>query len=332
MRLLHKRRSVLGLGLLLASVFAFSADSSKATTAAQENSISILPGSSQFSFVVYGDTRFTDVKDTKNSNPEMRHALVQQIAEAKPAFVVITGDLVLGGGDANDWKVWESETKPWRDAGFPVFPVLGNHDVYGDPQAVHYFAHFPELKQHPWYSVRAGHVLFFMLDSNSDVSAGVQWNWLQDQLARVPDDVYFLFFILHHPPYTHSSNSFIQPGHAARSAEQKLAERLEQFQATTHARLIVVAGHVHNYERYEHGGVTYIVSGGGGATPYSIPRLPQDFYRGSGPTYHFMRFSVEGRELRSEMVKAESQDGKTTWTVKDSFALNASAPVHAAGK
>lgn len=327
---LQKSRLLLGLGLLWASVFAGSATSRKAATVAPEINLSILPGSSHFSFVVYGDTRFTDPKDTKNSNPEIRQALVQRIAEVKPAFVAITGDLVLSGADANDWKVWDSETKPWRDLGFPVFPVLGNHDVHGDPQAIHYFAHFPELQQHPWYTVRAGHILFFMLDSNTDVSAGPQWNWLQNQLARVPEDVYFLFLVLHHPPYTHSANSMLQPGHAARSAEQKLAEKLEKFQATTPARLIVVAGHVHNYERYEHGSVTYIVSGGGGATPYAIPRSPQDFYRDSGPTYHFLRFTVDGRQLRSEMVKVESQAGKLTWAVKDSFELNVSAPVHAA--
>ena len=42
---------------------------------------------------------------------------------------------------------------------------------------------------------------------------------------------------------------------------------LEERQAHARARIVVFSGHVHNYERHEHGGVTYFVSGGGGAPP-----------------------------------------------------------------
>jgi hypothetical protein len=40
---------------------------------------------------------------------------------------------------------------------------------------------------------------------------------------------------------------------------------LEVRQSYTRARFAVFTGHVHNYERHEHGGVTYFVTGGGGA-------------------------------------------------------------------
>jgi hypothetical protein len=36
------------------------------------------------------------------------------------------------------------------------------------------------------------------------------------------------------------------------------------------------SGHVHNYEHQEHNGVTYFVTGGGGARPYPIERTPDD--------------------------------------------------------
>ena len=54
---------------------------------------------------------------------------------------------------------------------------------------------------------------------------------------------------------------------------------LEEKQKQLHARLIVFSGHVHNYERHEHNGVTYFVTGGGGARPYIIPRAPDDLYK-----------------------------------------------------
>jgi hypothetical protein len=325
------RHRGLTIGVLFGCVLAVAFAANPATaSAADEDRISILPGSSQFNFVAYGDIRFTNPTDTHDTNPEARQALVQRIAELRPAFLLVTGDLVLRGGDANDWRVWESETKPWREAHLPVFPVLGNHEVYGDPQALQYFAHFPELKQRRWYEVHAGNALFFMLDSNADNPGGAQWNWLEGQLPQVPGEVDFLFFVLHHPPYTHSSSSALRGGHSARAPEQELAKMLERLQATTRARMIVISGHVHNYERYEHGNVTYIVSGGGGATPYTVPRSPGDAYREPGPTYHFVRFFIDGRQLRAEMVKLELQAGKPTWRVRDSFQLNAPASAAAA--
>ncbi len=293
--------------------------------------ISLLPQQTKFNFVAYGDVRFTNPADTRVSNPEVRRALVERIAEIKPAFVIMTGDLVLNGGNAADWKVWDAETGPLRSAGVPVFPVLGNHDLRDDPQAVNYFAHFPELKQRRWYSLRAGNALFFMLDSDADAPGGEQWKWLDQQLSRVPADVDFLFVVLHHPPYTHSSSHLLGGGHAARGPEQRLAAMLEQRQQALRPRIVVLAGHVHNYERYEHGGVTYIVTGGGGATPYAIERTPQDFYRDPGPTYHYVRFSVDGRKLHAEMIKYQAANGHVEWSVRDRFELEAAQLGKAAG-
>jgi len=47
---------------------------------------------------------------------------------------------------------------------------------------------------------------------------------------------------------------------------------LEARQAHAPFRIVVFNGHVHNYERHEHGGITYFVTGGGGAHAYPIER------------------------------------------------------------
>ena len=78
-----------------------------------------------FRFVAYGDARFHDPKDTEAANPAVRQALVQAIAEVKPAFISFGGDIVYNGNDTNDWKVWDSETAVWRDNKIPVYPALG---------------------------------------------------------------------------------------------------------------------------------------------------------------------------------------------------------------
>lgn len=85
-------------------------------------------------FVAYGDTRFHNPKDTEASNPPVRVALVQAIAEVNPAFVCFTRDIVYNGYDADDRKVWDSETSIWRGKKIPIYPALGNHDLQGIPE------------------------------------------------------------------------------------------------------------------------------------------------------------------------------------------------------
>src|SRR5262249_31254207 len=105
----------------------------KLTARAQLSSVERHAGvNGPFPFVVYGDTRFHVPADTKAANPAVRVVLVQAIAEANPAFLCISGDIVYNGYDANDWKVYDAETSIWREKRLTIFPSLGNHDLRGD--------------------------------------------------------------------------------------------------------------------------------------------------------------------------------------------------------
>ena len=150
-------------------------------------------------FVVYGDTRFHNPNDTQAANPAVRRALVEAIAGASPDFVCFTGDIVYNGNDVDDWKVWDSETKIWRDKGIPIFPALGNHDLHGKEQValVNYFTRFPELKGSRYYSMRAANLLLLVLDSSLEEVTGPQGAWLGDKLEHVPSDVDFVLIMDH---------------------------------------------------------------------------------------------------------------------------------------
>ncbi|HEX6465904.1 MAG TPA: metallophosphoesterase [Terriglobales bacterium] len=276
-------------------------------------------------FIAYGDMRFTDPHDQHNTNPRARRALVQRIAKEDPELVAMTGDIVLTGDHASDWQVYASESKPLRDAGIKLFPTIGNHDVRDDPQAAlpYFFKNFPETQGRRWYSVQDGPVFFIILDSESDESdSSEQGKWLQSQLDHLPSETDFLFLVFHHPCYTRSMGGMIaMGGHPARTQEQHLATLLEQRARQMKAKVLVVSGHVHNYERYQHGGVTYLVSGGGGATPVMVRRSSHDFYKEGGPTYHYIKFHVAGHHLKAEMVKYEDVNGGPVWKLKDSFEL-----------
>jgi Icc-related predicted phosphoesterase len=249
-------------------------------SAAQTSAVDLhLAVSAPFRFVAYGDSRFHDPKDTLAANPEVRAALVQAVADVHPAFVCLTGDIVYNGYDVNDWKIWDSETAIWREKKIPIVPALGNHDLHGEDKGAlgNYFQRFPELKNSRYYSVRAANSLVLVLDSSQPEASGAQGEWLANQFDHVPADVDFVFVTLHHPPYTSSSDEKkFGGGHSSRSPEQALAKMLEERQARARFRIVVFSGHVHNYERHEHGGVTYFVTGGAGAHAYPIERAPAD--------------------------------------------------------
>jgi Icc-related predicted phosphoesterase len=290
--------------------------------------------STPFRFVAYGDSRFHDPKDTEAANPAVRQALVQAVAEIKPAFISFSGDIVYNGYDTNDWKVWDKETAVWREKQIPVYPALGNHDLHGSENVAlaNYFQRFPDLKNSRYYSVRAANTFMLVLDSSLDEVAGPQGKWLTQALDRLPGDVDFVFIVLHHPPYTSSSDEKkFGGGHSSRSTEQALANALEARQKNLRARIVVFSGHVHNYERHEHGGVTYFVLGGAGAHAYPIERAATDPFQSKEINYHYLLVEVDRGHLKATMNRLDLSTGKAAWTQPDSIEIAAPAVASKAG-
>lgn len=289
--------------------------------------------STPFHFVAYGDSRFHDPKDTEAANPPVRRELVQAIAQTNPAFVALTGDIVYNGYDKDDWKIWDSETAVWREKKMTVYPTLGNHDLHGDEKVAlaNYFERFPDLKNSLYYSVRAANTLMLVLDSSLDETSGPQGQWLTQKLGHIPGDVDFVFIVFHHPPYTSSSDAKkFGGGHSARSHEQELAKALEKRQQNLRARIVVFSGHVHNYERHEHGGVTYFVTGGAGAHAYPIERAADDPFQSKDVNYHYLLVEVDRGNLKITMRRLDLTSGTAVWTQPDSVAISVPAAKAAA--
>jgi len=280
----------------------------------------------QFRFVAFGDTRFHDPADAETANAVVRQTLVKAIDEEKPAFVSIGGDIVYSGDNPKDWQVWDSETAVWREHKIVVYPALGNHDLHGDQKTTlgNYFARFPALKESRFYSVQIGNSLMLVLDSALDELTGPQGEWLHGQLDPLASTIDYVFFVFHHPPYTSSSDEKAYGGgHSAREKEMGLAAFLEEKQKQVRARFVVFNGHVHNYERHEHNGVTYFVTGGGGAHAYPITRKADDLYKDSGINYHYLLVDVDKSRVRITMKKLELKDGKAVWTQPDEIVIPA---------
>jgi hypothetical protein len=277
-----------------------------------------------FRFVAYGDTRFTDPANTKDTNPAVRQELVRAIAAVHPTFISFGGDIPFNGFSRDDWKVYDQETAIWRQRRIAVFPALGNHELRGDVDLAleNYFARFPILQKNRFYSVRAANTLLLTLDSGLDETTGVQGEWLQNQFKHIPAEVDFVFVILHHPPVTSAGDKTNgRGGSSPRPAEQKLAAYLEQQQQTMRARIVVFASHVHNYERHQRGGVTYFVTGGGGAHAYPISRAADDPFQSAEINYHYILVEVQRGKLRATMRRVEMKDGVAKWSEPDSVTI-----------
>jgi Icc-related predicted phosphoesterase len=289
--------------------------------------------STPFHFVVYGDSRFHDPKDTEDANPTARQTLVQAIAQTNPAFISFGGDIVYNGYDKDDWKVFDSETAVWREKKIPVYPALGNHDLHGSEKVAlaNYFERFPDLKNSVYYSVRAANTLMLVLDSALDETSGPQGQWLIQKLDHLPADVDFVLIVLHHPPYTSSSDAKkFGGGHSARSQEQDLAKMLEARQQNLRARIVVFSGHVHNYERHEHGGITYFVTGGAGAHAYPIERAKDDPFQSKEVNYHYLQVEDDQGKMKIIMNRLDLTSGTAVWTQPDSVTISVPAAKAAA--
>jgi len=195
--------------------------------------------------------------------------------------------------------------------------------LHGDPKLAlgNYFQRFPELQNNRYYSVRAANTLLLVLDSSLDESSGPQGQWLVHEFDTLPSDVDFICLVLHHPPLTDSADHVAGGGHSARSPEQTLARTLEEKQQHIRARIVVFAGHVHNYERHEHNGVLYFVTGGGGAQPYLIQRKPGDPLYGKAVNYHYLLAEVDRGKMKITMNRLELANGKASWTTPDSVEI-----------
>jgi hypothetical protein len=282
--------------------------------------------------VAYGDMRFTNPSETTATNPVARRDLVAKIAQEEPDAILISGDIPWRGNVVDDYTWFRTETAVWRTENLRVYPALGNHEFSKCEPAVcleHWWNAFPEMPQlrgRRWYSAQLGDAIYILsIDSDTSLLPGSEQRvWLEAQIAQLPKSIRFVLITMHHPPVG-DIQAREHVDHNPRPNEIALVDLLRNEELTTRARFVVIAGHTHNYERFLEDGVMYFVSGGGGAQPYHVDRSPSDLYQDpSFPNYHYLRFTLQGKTLKGEMVRLKDASAATPeWEVKDKFEIKA---------
>ncbi len=277
--------------------------------------------------LIYGDQRFTDFKNTEDTWPRVRKWLAEKVGEEPSDAMFVTGDIPFHGSDPADWKVYRSEAASWYTNHRRIYPTLGNHEVspYPPTGRKNYFATFPELGGHAYYSVLLGNVMLINVDSTQVVwPGGAQAEWIRAQLDNIPPAVDFVFFMSHIPLIADVQSEFI----ANIPAPEMVVFRryLEARALTARQKFIMINGHIHNYERFETNGITHIISGGGGAKPYPVLlRGPQDQYRDTSfPVFNYVLFQIHGKHAEAKMYKVVDASAKElSVAVADTFSEDA---------
>lgn len=272
--------------------------------------------------LVYGDMRFTDPANTKDTNPRARKWLAEKVGTVRSDAMVITGDVPFQGSDPRDWEVFEKECASWAKRP-RVYPTVGNHELRLDARAGqrNFFATFPQLEGNGFYSVLLGNVFLVTLNSTEPLwPVGRQADWLREQLDHIPAQADFVIFSMHIPLIADTQSEFIANIPAPEAVS--LRRYLEARAVSSRQKFIVVNGHIHNYERFEFNDITHIITGGGGAAPYPVLiRGPQDQYHDPGfPVFNYVVLTIHGKQLEGTMYKIADPAAKEYSVVeKDHF-------------
>ena len=236
-----------------------------------------------FRFVVYGDTR---------SNPKRHAEAVQRLLSFDPALVIHTGDMSPTGRSYERWgRDWFGPARPMLESR-TVLIVPGNHDR-PHPMYRWYAAAQPPRRG---FVVDWGDVRFIGVDMAERYRPGSR-QYREIERALETAGTRWKVIVNHENPYSCVPGRI--PGH--RGARKVLVPLFEKYRVD-----VVFSGHDHVYARTTPiNGVTYIVSGGGGAPSYRA--RPQPYTAVCERTHHLIQASVKGDRMT---LKAVGLDGR----------------------
>ncbi|MFZ0012556.1 MAG: metallophosphoesterase [Acidimicrobiia bacterium] len=211
------------------------------------------------------------------SQTEVAVAMSAYAADHDVAAILTTGDNFY-----SDDATSLSAPFDWAFADqVPFWVTWGNHDIESERRIAAIDLMFGNPPR--WVTHRWGAVDVVILDSNQITSPSQARFFLSEMLASTRPAI----VALHHPPYScshHGSTTDV-----VNSMVQLLDDDV----------VMVVAGHDHNYQRFESSGVSYVVSGGGGRALYDLQDCPANHppMIAGAAIHHFVVLHQEGKSM-----------------------------------
>lgn len=177
-------------------------------------------------------------------------------------FTIHVGDLQYYSTIIETQQLWFELMQPLLRAN-AFLPCEGNHE---DEIAHELDDIYARLFDHPgdttdttwWFHYETGGVHFISLSTERDVSMGSeQWTWFSDTMNRIEAEAGYRFTIVY----------FHRPIYGVASYSPNLGNRAAIEMVTNAHRVpLILAGHMHNYERFQIGSTTHVTTGSGGFT------------------------------------------------------------------
>lgn len=245
-------------------------------------------------FAVIGDSGTGD---------DAQATMARALAGVEPRLVLHTGDVVYRRGAECHYAKRFFYPYQTLIAAVPLYPAIGNHDLLAADGAA-YFETFDLPANNPerserYYSFDYGPVHFVALDSElyhgdgAEGAASAQKSWLEADLRQTAQPWTVVF--LHRSPFSTGNHG---------NDEAIVADLVPLF--AREGVDAVFSGHTHAYERFApRDGVTYVVSGGGGAALHDIDRAPDT--AAAFKKHHVLRVTAAPDRLTIEAIDAAGQ-------------------------
>lgn len=241
----------------------------------------------RFRFVVLGDSRPIFI-GLPQAEPFKR--ILEEINLISPDFVINVGDLVAGyfSSEKELRRQYEDYILTTKKVLIPYYNVVGNHEVPNKMAEELYQEYLGKL----YYSFSYNNSHFIILDTDiggydSGTIGDEQYKWLKEELKKNKDKQIFVFM---HKPMFHYEDNQEKTSWKDKRMRSQVHQLFKEYKVK-----MVFAGDVHTYKRLNIDGITYYITGGGGAE--------QGFDEiGTIGFYHFLLVKVKGDKIKVDLM------------------------------
>jgi serine/threonine-protein phosphatase CPPED1 len=222
------------------------------------------PSAAPFFFLQFSDPQFGMFSADKEFSQETVNfeMAVATANRLKPAFVVVTGDLVNKAGDAAQIAEYHRIAAKLHKS-IPLYNVAGNHDVENVPTAASVAAYRKSFGA-DHYSFRSGSLAGVVLNSSLIHSpdkapdlAEAQRTWLQTELGRLRSaGAKHLVIFQHHPWFLKTDD---EPDEYFNIPQARRSTYLDLFKQA--GVIALISGHYHRNAVAKTGGIDMITTG-----------------------------------------------------------------------
>lgn len=233
------------------------------------------PQQKSCSFIAYGDSR------DQHTAPQRHRRLAVHFSQYQPAFIVHTGDLLIGGKGqssslfGSDWTTNFFLPLQGVMERVPFYLAAGNHDQDAEGAVAALVEAFPRFQEGFAYAFDYGSAHITVLHcANQMKEFAAQKKWFMEDLQRAKGADWRIV-VLHVSPFTNGKY---------RDNSWTLDGREDFLQACVDGRVdVVLSGHDHSYQRFhplkasarDPHAVLFIVTALAGTNPY--PAYPDDY-------------------------------------------------------